>query len=133
RHPARDRRCERVLHHAALPALLQGTTRGSSSQVLKAQRGSGRATRVSSLALRLFEAAQRGFYVGRFEPERARLAFVGDLPAGIDDVEPIGPASIRAFDVVVGIVDDGRQLDPEIADAQTCRVESLIAGDRAVA
>src|SRR6185295_17029625 len=74
----------------------------------------------------LHEALERLFDCGGLEPERARRALVGDAAVAIDDVEAVRPRGIGALDAVVGIVDERRQLDAQLGEADAGDLGGLL-------
>src|SRR5258708_7550465 len=76
-------------------------------------------------------ALQRCLEVLRLEAERAGGTLVGNAAVRVDDVEAVGPARGRALDAVVGLVDDGREVDAEAEHAGASGSGSLVERLRA--
>ena len=53
------------------------------------------------------------------KPERAGFAFVADATAPLDEVQAVRPSGIGSFNPVVEAIDDGRELDSQLAHASS--------------
>ena len=58
-------------------------------------------------------------FVG-FEAEGAGLAFVGDAPAGVNEVKAIGPAGVCLLGRVAKFIEHRREFDAQLAYARSC-------------
>ena len=55
--------------------------------------------------------------VGGFEAAGAGGGFVDDFTLFVDEIEAVGPSGVGGFGRILHVVDDGRELDAEGADA----------------
>ena len=67
----------------------------------------------------------------RLEAVGAGVAFVSDPPLAVDDVKPIGPASVSDFSRIADFVDEGRKLDAQFHHAHSGQIHALFVASRA--
>jgi hypothetical protein len=60
------------------------------------------------------------------KPERAGFAFVLDATAPLNEIQAVRPAGIGNFHLVVEPIDDGRELDTQLAHASSCYRGALL-------
>lgn len=63
------------------------------------------------------EFGDGGAEVGWVEAEGTGFAFIDDAALLIDEVEAVGPAGVSLLGRVIEVIEDGRELDAEFADA----------------
>src|SRR5581483_335105 len=74
----------------------------------------------------LFQLRQRLAQFVRFEAEGAGLALVGDAPASIDQINAVRPTGVRLLGCVREFIQNGRELDSELAHARARYVGTLV-------
>ena len=57
------------------------------------------------------------FYPHRLESKRPRRALVGDTPAAINYIKPVGPGRVGCFRGIFKVIYQGREFDAEISNA----------------
>ena len=87
-------------------------------------------SRLMVISSRSQDPFQRGFHFRGLEPERTGGALVRDQTVSVDHVESIRPRRVRTFNAVVGLVNEGRQLDAELRDTDASYLVPLVRGHR---
>ena len=68
---------------------------------------------------------QCGCQLIRLKPKRPWLALEGDPALGVDELDAVRPSRVRLFGRVAKLIQHGRNLDAESADAGSCHQRSF--------